>query len=213
MWIAVDLIILFIIVITTIIGLKKGLTGSLFGIISFVLSILIAFVLYIPVSNTLINNTKIDDRIHNIISTSLNQNTDKVVEDRTNQSNLPKVVNEYIRNQTNETKNDLAVTSAQYLTSMVMRILSGIIVFIIAKIVLIILKSFTKIFTNLPVIKQCDKLGGIAFGVIKGFLIIYLVMAVLSFVAPQGNLTINILESKLGASMYNNNLILLFFFK
>ena len=58
MSIIVDLVIVGIIALCIIIGYIKGLTGSLIKILSFVLSLVVAFVLFIPVSNFIINNTQ-----------------------------------------------------------------------------------------------------------------------------------------------------------
>ena len=55
MAIIVDLVILGIMALCIIIGYVRGLTGSLIKILSFVLSIIIAFVLFIPVSNLIIS--------------------------------------------------------------------------------------------------------------------------------------------------------------
>ena len=62
MGIIVDLILIGILLVFIFAGYKKGLTGSLLKLISFALSILIAFVLYKPVSNIIINNTQINKR-------------------------------------------------------------------------------------------------------------------------------------------------------
>ena len=67
MTIIVDLAILAIIILCVIIGYIRGLTGSLIKILSFVLSIIIAFILFIPISNLIINNTNIDDNLEQTI--------------------------------------------------------------------------------------------------------------------------------------------------
>ena len=57
MSIIIDLIIAGIIALCVIVGYAKGLTGALIKIVSFVLSLIIAFILYMPLSNYIINNT------------------------------------------------------------------------------------------------------------------------------------------------------------
>ena len=63
MAIIVDLVILAIMALCVIFGYIRGLTGSLIKIVSFVLSLIIAFVLFIPVSSIIINNTQLDENI------------------------------------------------------------------------------------------------------------------------------------------------------
>ena len=63
MSVIIDIAIVAIMAICIIIGYVKGLTGSLIKILSFVLSLIIAFILFIPVSNFIINHTQIDEMI------------------------------------------------------------------------------------------------------------------------------------------------------
>ena len=59
----IDIILIAIIALTTFIGYKRGLIKVAFKLISFLLAIVIAVVLYKPISNFIINNTQIDDTI------------------------------------------------------------------------------------------------------------------------------------------------------
>ena len=64
---------------------------------------------------------------------------------------------------------------------------------------------------SLPIIKQLDKLGGFIYGLIEGLLIIYIVLAILSFVHVQ-ELQLAIKTSYIASILYNNNLLLMLFF-
>ena len=59
MSIIIDLVIIGIIALCVLVGYHKGLTGSLLKIVSFVLALIIAFILFKPVSNFIIDKTKI----------------------------------------------------------------------------------------------------------------------------------------------------------
>ena len=63
----------------------------------------------------------------------------------------------------------------------------------------------------LPIIKQLDKLGGFIYGLIEGLLIIYIVLAIVSFVHVQ-ELQLAIKTSYIASILYNNNLLLMLFF-
>ena len=63
MGILMDLIIIAILVLSIIMGYKKGLTGSLIKLLSFIIAIVLAFVFYKPLANIVIENTQIDDNI------------------------------------------------------------------------------------------------------------------------------------------------------
>ena len=65
MWVIFDLLIIGIIGLCTFIGYKQGLVKAIIKILSFVIAIVIALILYKPVSNIIIKNTSIDDNIKN----------------------------------------------------------------------------------------------------------------------------------------------------
>ena len=68
----------------------------------------------------------------------------------------------------------------------------------------------TSLIAKLPVIKQFDKLGGVIYGILEGIIIIYLTLAIISFIAPiiGENIITAIDESMVGSMLYNNNLLL-----
>ena len=63
MSILVDLIILGIIALSIFIGYKKGLIKCAINVLSFFIAILVVILLTNPISNLIVNNTKIDDNI------------------------------------------------------------------------------------------------------------------------------------------------------
>ena len=55
------------------------------------------------------------------------------------------------------------------------------------------------------------KTGGLIYGVIKGFLLVYLILAILSVISPlvsSWGIMNAVEDSYLGSTMYNNNIIL-----
>ena len=67
MWIVFDLIVVAIIALFTFLGYKQGLVKVAIKILSFFIAIIVALVLYKPISNIVIKNTSIDDNIKNTI--------------------------------------------------------------------------------------------------------------------------------------------------
>lgn len=94
----VDLIILAILVLCIALGYHKGLTGSLLKIISFVLALVIAFVLFKPVSNFIIDNTNWDENLEQGIRDMIIANDGETTEntDGEENKNMPTVIIEYI---------------------------------------------------------------------------------------------------------------------
>lgn len=213
MSIIIDLVIVAVIALCIIVGYIKGLTGSLIKILSFVLSLVIAFILFVPISNFVISNTQIDENIENSIREIIisNNTQTEIAEEK---SEMPTAITNYINQKVEEVADEAKATVAEVVAKDVSQTIvkAGIWIalFIIARIALIFLKLITSIIARLPVIKQFDKLGGIIYGLIEGLIIIYIALAVISFITPMinGTLAADINKSYIGSIMYNNNLLL-----
>ena len=67
MHLALDLIILAVIFITTFIGYKRGLINVAFGFLSFIIALVISLLLYKPISNVIVNYTPLANTIESHI--------------------------------------------------------------------------------------------------------------------------------------------------
>ena len=206
MSIIVDLVVIGIILLCIIIGYVRGLTGVLINILSFVLSIVIAFVLFVPISNLIIDKTSIDENLEQSIREMIIQ--DNETEDK----KMPSAITDYIGKQVEQAadnaKESIVNSTAREVSITIVKAGTWIILFIVARILLVCLRFITGLIAKLPVIKQFNKLGGIVYGVFEGLIIVYVMLAVISFISPMinGNLTNTIEESYIGSKMYNNNL-------
>ena len=216
MSIIIDAIILGILVLCIALGYRKGLTGSLLKIISFVLAIVIAFILFKPVSNFIIENTNWDENLEQgIRDTILNNDKQEEVAAQEDNQNMPSVMLDYINksveNAGNEAKEAVVDATVRQVAIMIINAGVWFALFLIARIILIFVKGLTKIITSLPIIKQFDKLGGIIYGLVEAFIVIYALLAVLSFISPvvSGTGILDAVQkSFIGSVMYNNNLLL-----
>lgn len=208
MSVIIDLIIVAVIAICIIIGYVRGLTGCLIKILSFVLSLVIAFILFVPVSNFVIENTQIDENLEKSIREML------ISDNKSSEEEMPTAMSDYINKKAEEivdnAKEEVVNATARDISQTIVKTGTWIALFIVARIALIFLKLITSLISKLPVIKQCDKLGGIIYGVLEGLLITYFALAVISFITPitNKNLSENINKSYLGSQMYNHNLLL-----
>ena len=71
MSIIIDIVIVAILLLCIFLGYKRGLASSVLNILSFILAIIIAILLYKPVSDWVIQNTQIDETIENAIVEAL----------------------------------------------------------------------------------------------------------------------------------------------
>lgn len=212
MGIIVDLIIIAVVLLFIFLGYKKGLTGSLIKLLSFIIAIVVAFVLYKPVANAVIENTVIDDNIRTTLRATLG------AEDKTEntEENVPSTIMDNINKEIENATDEVKANVIDQTTITIVNIGSGIVIFLAVRVILVLISLFAKILTDLPVIKQVDKLGGLAYGAIEGIVIVYAVLAVISLTSviwANNAVVTAIAKSSLGEMLYNNNIILNLLFK
>lgn len=200
MGLLIDLGILLIIFLSTLIGYKRGLIKVAFGLLSFFIAIIISLLLYKPVSNFITNYTPIPDKIETQIENRLSS------EDK-------EEANNFVENYYNNIKNSSVNIIAHNMTNSIINISSALIVFLLTRIILFFLRFSTDLFAKLPLIKQINHAGGFIYGILAGFVIIYLLFTIVTLLAPMINLNsfIKLLNSSIiGNIMYNNNIIFMF---
>ena len=156
----------------------------------------------------------LEQNIRDVIVANNNQET-SVTETNEEKQNMPDVIMEYINKTVEEAGNDakesIADATARNVAIIIINAGVWIGLFLIARIILLFVKGLANLITKLPVIKQFDKLGGIIYGMIEGVVIIYGILAILSFVSPLVNglgVVDAVQKSFIGSVMYNNNLLL-----
>ena len=214
MGIVVDLIIVAVMLLFIFLGYKKGLTGSLIKLLSFVIAIVLAVILYKPVGNVVIENTTIDDNIRTSLNETFGVQENK--QEEKNEENVPSSImnniNKEIENATDEVKTNVIDET----TKTVVYVGSAIVIFLAVKVVLLIVSLFTSQITKIPIIRQVDKIGGLAYGAIEGIVIVYAILAVISLTSviwANNAVVMAIGKSTLGEMLYNNNIILNLLFK
>ena len=199
----IDLIIIVIIALSTFLAYKKGLMNLAIGLCAFIISVVITFILYQPISNFVINTTGIDEAIEDTIYEKEND----VLQDKENGDELTKNIIE-------TTKNEMLSTTARNLAVNIVR--GGVIVvlFIAIRIALIFISAFADAISKLPIINQINKSGGIAYGILRGILIVYLLLLIANIsgqINPNNIVNKSINRSYLGKTMYENNILNVFF--
>ena len=81
MGIVLDVIIIAIILLNIIICYKKGLVKLAVGLVAVIISLILAMMLYKPVSNIIIKNTEIDEKIKESIINTLTSENKEAEED------------------------------------------------------------------------------------------------------------------------------------
>lgn len=221
MAILLDLIVIAIILLSTFLGYKRGLISVAFKIISFIIAIVITLILYKPMTNIIIENTTWDETIQNTIYQKIAgtpiEEGEKINKEETD---LPGVVVDYINegidSTVDQTKENIAQIVSQNLAQSVIQILTMTAIFIITRLILLFAKVILEAISELPIIKQFNETGGILYGILRGLIIIYVILAIASFILPMLNqlIILEYIENSIFTKfLYNHNLILMLFFK
>ncbi|MGN1299383.1 MAG: CvpA family protein [Candidatus Scatovivens sp.] len=214
--IIVDLVILSILISCTYWGHRKGLTSVIFKILTFIISIIIVFILYKPVANFVMEKTQIDEWLNVRIAETLNgtkvADGELIKEEETNLSKtVVQVINSLVKESINNAKESAVTYVAGRLSCFMISVLTMIFLLIITKILLGFIKGVAELIAKLPIIRILDKSGGLVYGFIKGIIIIYLILAVLSILSPlisDSRILNAINDSNIGSRLYNNNILL-----
>lgn len=214
--IIIDVIVLAIILIPTIQGFYKGLSTILYGILATIVAVVVTLCIYKPIAGVIIDKTEIDEYfakgIYNILSNQNLEETGLIDHNKTNMSEqVVDIINKYLTEALKKSADSVFEYTSIKLSHLMVNLLTLIIMIIIFRIGLAFLKIVIDIISNLPIIKQIDKSGGMILGFLKGFLIVYIIFAVFSTFSPifeNSGILGMIQESKLGSVLYNNNLIL-----
>lgn len=192
-----DLIVILIIALFTFIGYRQGLVKTAIKILAFFIALFISVSFYKVAGNVIINNTQFDEKIENKI-------TSKVLPE--NYEEKVSILPDSLVQSGEENINTLAVN----ISHKIIYYGSFIILFIVVRIVLKFVTILADLITKLPIIKQFDKTGGFIYGLIKGFLIVTALFAVISLISPMlDEKYINAIDnSYLSKILYNHNIII-----
>lgn len=201
MGIIVDIIIVAIVALSTFLAYRKGLVKLAIHLCSFLIAVLITFLLYQPVSNFIINATSIDESIENTIYEKANE----IIQGEENDG---------IATQITETaKNEMLPETARTLAVNIVKGGVIVILYIAIKIILRFVTALADAVSKLPILNQMNKAGGVVYGILRGILVIYillLIVGVFGQINPENIVQQNIDKSFVGKTMYENNILKVF---
>lgn len=205
MWGIIDIIILVFILLSAIGGYRKGLISLGIHLFAFVLALLISFVLYRPIGNIIINTTQVDETIQ----ATIQKNAETMVNTKGFENDLTKSLVESAENgMLPEVSKELAYNIV-YLGTMIL-------LFLVLRVCLMLVNTVANAISKLPVLDQVNKLGGAAYGVVRGIIITYAVLLIISLgiaINPTTKLTQMIDDTYLAKTMMENNILNVFFVK
>ena len=123
-------------------------------------------------------------------------------------------INEEIKENVNKTKETVVNTAAEEISNTAINVISWIGIFIVVRILLLIITLIFSILTEIPVLKQIDKTGGIIYGILQAAVIVFVIFTIISFISPmieKTGIVSMINKSFIGSVLYNYNPILKLF--
>lgn len=216
-----DLVLISMIISNAFWGYRKGLVAVVFKILTFIISLLIVFVLYKPVSNAIMDNTQLDEKLsiaieQNLTGTTLESGELLKAEESNVSKSVVELINSFVEEALRESKENAVQYVSQSLAVIMIRVGTFLLLFIVSRFLLLFIRFAAELIANLPIIKMFNKSGGLVYGIIKGFLMAYFILAIFSLLSPViSDLGIirAIDDSMLASKLYNNNLILNIIFK
>ena len=150
-----------------------------------------------------INSTSIDEAIEDAIYEKAND----IMQENQEEGELTNQLME-------TTKNEMLPETA---INLAINIVTGgviIVLIIVIKIALRFISALADAIAKLPIINQFNRVGGMVYGILRGILIIYVALLILSIsgeIAPNNTVNQSIDQSALGKTMYQNNILKVFF--
>lgn len=203
---------------------RKGFTYLVFNFICLLITIFAVLILCKPITNFIYDNTQVDEFFSNSIKSSIGEFVEKQLEDNdhinTEKTNIARPIAEKINEYIDEAEENAVTNVSSYiadkLSYIVISALVVIFLCITIRIATIFLRAVLNFITELPFIHSIDKIGGIVYGIIRAYIIIYLVLAILSLLSPllaNTGLIASINDSKICSKFYNDNVFLNMFIK
>lgn len=224
-----DIAILVILAVSFIIGLYNGFLVTVLHIFAYLGSWVLGFIFYPILSNYLIANTGLLDKIvyYTDISSKLvdfqqsklgiaglgGEQLKTIVENSQIPQPFGKAIVANVGNQSLTSLQTLGEYLDYTVGKVIISILSFFIIFFAVRLIFAIIIGIVKAIRDIPILKQLDSLAGAGLGLVRGLLLLYVVFSVLPLVltiAPIDIVSDLIESSKLAPFFYKTNILVNF---
>ena len=198
---------------------RKGFTYLVFNFICLLITIFAVLILCKPLTTFVYENTNVDEffskHIKSTIGDFIEEQLEKNTHINTGKTNIARPIaekiNTYIDEAEDKAVNNVSTYIADKLAYIVISALVVILLCIVIRISTIFLRAVLYFISELPFIHSIDKVGGIVYGVIRAYIIVYLILAILSLLSPlmaNTGIIACINHSRFCEKFYNDNVFL-----
>ncbi|MCH5184753.1 MAG: CvpA family protein [Oscillospiraceae bacterium] len=216
--ISLDALVIAVFVIAVLIGMSRGFALAGRNMLSSIIVIVLMLCLTAPVT-TLLSRTPLytfinDSVIKAVHNTWLDNPAASGMEDTINNMGLPEFITDYLLNNVEHvvsTQESIALSIAEKLSNLILKIISSIGIFVVAKLILSVVFIFISGLLEIPVLEKLDKFMGGLVGAVHALLIVYVICGIILIVTPideQQNVNNVIRTTYVMHYFYDNNYLL-----
>lgn len=152
-----DIVIIAIMAVCVFLGYYRGLIKVAVRFLGFFVALIVALVLYVPVSNFIIENTEAVATIQGVVQNKLYSKEDIQEENTIQEQDITTQITKYIGDKTDEVKQNASEIVSKEVAVAVVRGLTWIGLFLAVRIIMLFIKALASVIEEIPVIKQFNK--------------------------------------------------------
>lgn len=154
-----DIIVLGVMALCIFLGYARGLIHVAVRVLGFIIAVVVALILYVPISNYVIDNTDAVSGLQSVIKDKFYGEEKKQIEDNkeVQEGGFAYEIEKYVKDSTEEIKNNSVDYISKEIAVAVVRGVTWIGLFVAVRIVMIFVKALSKVIEKIPVIKQFNK--------------------------------------------------------
>ena len=198
MGIIIDGVIILFILASVFLGYKKGLISLGIHLVAFILALVVTFILYWHIAGIVINSTQIDEKLEETIQV----NVENFMAENENST----VTNSIIES----AKQGILPQASRTLAINIIYGITMILLFVVVRICLVFVTALANAISKLPILNQFNKLGGILYGLLRGFIITYALLMIINLVImmnPKSTFNEMLKDSHLAKAMSTYNVL------
>lgn len=214
-----DIALILVFVSSITLGYRRGFTVLVFNLICLIITVIAVTTLCKPLTTFLYENTGLDEffskHIRNATEDFLEEQIEKNGHINTGKTNIARPIANKINTYIDEAEEKGVKNASKYIAEKLSyTAISAIVVIalcIVIRFSIVFLRAFLYFIVELPIIHSLDTVGGIIYGIIRAYFIVYVVLAVLSLLSPvlaNTGIIASINHSTLCEKLYNNNVFL-----
>ncbi len=214
-----DVCVIIIIAVNGIRGLSLGLVLSVFNILSFIIAAIVSKMYFSQVSKFITTNTNVSQKISGFVINRIDTPGNRLTEDGFDIfgiMNFPKTLSNFlmksdgVKDYSQLVIDNIHSYIAERMTIIIIDFISMVLIFIGMLLILKIIGYILDGIASLPIINQFNRIGGFIIGSAKGFMIVFILLAIMVPIVsifPESFIVDALKNSMVTKDLYNYNLL------